>query len=201
MKKSFKMMVVAAMLFSATLSANAQFSKKDNNREPDRFHMGLRAGLTVNTLMGDVNDRASSLLAPTAGLALDFQVAPIPIFVGLGLNYVNQGAMMETRYEDEVYNTHAIQMPVTASYHLNVAPNLFINPFVGFVMSYAADSDFDDVNEFNAGFRVGCGLNFGRLTFDLGYDLGLVNIIDSDRSSVNTGTFFMTVGFNWAGSR
>lgn len=194
MKKSFKVMFAVAMLFSATLSANAQFSKKENNREPDRFHMGLRGGLTINTYAGDYD--ADAVLFPTAGFAADFQVAPIPIFVGIGLNYVNYG-YKKGDYDDDV---HAIHMPITASYHLNVAPNLFVNPFIGGFMSYAVDSPSYVDEDFNYGLRVGCGLNFGRLTFDLGYDLGLANL-GKGQYDTNTGTFFMTVGFNWAGSR
>ena len=39
--KKIMMMLAAAMLLTAT-TANAQFRKKDNNRVPDRFHMGIR---------------------------------------------------------------------------------------------------------------------------------------------------------------
>ena len=85
MKKSFKVMLAVAMLFSATLSANAQFSKKENNRVPDRFHMGIRGGITSNTYTGDANG-IDPLLFPTGGFAMDFQVAPVPIFLGFGLN-------------------------------------------------------------------------------------------------------------------
>lgn len=199
MKKSFKMMLAAAMLFSATLSANAQFSKKENNRVPDRFHMGIRGGITSNTYTGDASG-IDALLFPTGGFALDFQVAPVPVFVGLGLNYMNYGYKYDGRYDTETEDGHhAVQLPITASYHINVAPNLFVNPFVGGFMAYDFDDDFD--NQFNYGLRFGCGMNFGRLTLDLGYDLGLANVIDSDHYSAKTGTFFMTIGFNWAGSR
>ena len=199
MKKSFKLMLAVAMFFSATLSANAQFSKKENNREPDRFHMGMRGGISSNTYTGDVGD-IDALLFPTGGFALDFQVAPVPVFVGLGLNYMNYGYKYDGYYDTETEDGHhAVQLPITASYHINVAPNLFINPFVGGFMAYDFDDDFD--NQFNYGLRFGCGMNFGRLTLDLGYDLGLANVIDSDHYSAKTGTFFMTIGFNWAGSR
>ena len=199
MKKIVKTMLAAVMLLSATQSANAQFSTKQNNREPDRFHMGLRGGLTSNTFTGDAD--VDPLLFPTGGLAIDFQVAPIPIFVGLGLNYVNYGYKYDSYYGDsESEDTHAIQLPITASYHINVAPNLFINPFFGGFVSYALDSSGNVDEDLNYGLRVGCGLNYGRLTFDLGYDLGLANL-GNDYYDMKTGTFFMTIGFNWAGKR
>lgn len=201
MKKSFKSLLAAVMLFSATLSANAQFSKKESNRVPDRFHMGLRAGVTVSSLVGDV-DYSESLTFPTGGLGLDFQVAPIPIFVGIGLNYMNQGINYEYSYEFEPIDAHCIQMPITASYHINVAPNLFINPFIGPWFSVRVDTeDLDDDNNIDYGLRIGCGLNYGRLYFDMGYDLGFKTWTFNRTDTGNMGIFFATIGFNWAGSR
>lgn len=197
MKKSFKVMLAVAMLFSATLSANAQFSKKENNRVPDRFHMGIRGGITSNTYTGDANG-IDPLLFPTGGFAMDFQVAPVPIFLGFGLNYLNQGYKYDDYYDTETEDLHTVQVPITASYHINVAPNLFINPFAGGFVSYNIDSNFD--KDVNYGLRFGCGMNFGRLTLDLGYDLGLANL-GGDYYDAKSGTFFMTIGFNWAGSR
>lgn len=187
MKKTFKVMLAAAMLFTATLSANAQFSKKENNREPDKFHMGIRGGFTSNTYTD-----ADPYLFPTGGFALDFQIAPIPLYLGMGLNYVNYGYEVNGHTADD---QHGINVPITASYHINVAPNLFINPFFGGFAAYNFDSDFSE--DFNYGLRFGCGMNFGRLTLDIGYDQGLCDLGHDQKS----GTFFMTVGFNWAGSR
>lgn len=205
MKNLFKMMLAGVLFFSATLSANAQFSRKENNRVPDRFHMGIRAGITSNTYTGDFDYK--SFLFPTGGLAIDFQVAPVPVFVGVGLNYVNYGCEIEESYKYEGYrysysekidDAHSIQMPITASYHINVAPNLFVNPFFGGFMAYNFNDDFHE--QFNYGLRFGCGMNYGRFTFDLGYDLGLANLADYDYKS-KSGTFFVTIGFNWAGNR
>ena len=191
------MMLAAVLLFAFTQSADAQFRKKENNRVPDRFHMGLRAGIASNTYTGDVNG-IDPLAFPTGGFALDFQVAPVPIFVGMGLNYVNYG--FKTNYKD-YDEAHSIQFPLTASYHINVAPNFFINPFFGGFAGY----DFDapnglDSDAVNYGMRIGCGINFGRLTLDLGYDLGLADL-GHYGVEARTSTVFMTVGFNWAGSR
>lgn len=222
MKQTFKVLAAVALLFTATLSAHAQFSSKMDNTIPDRFHMGIRGGMTINSYSG--SDLYKSFLWPTGGIALDFQVAPFPLFVGIGLNYINYGCKIEGEssyydsyskeyysysYSHKVDKAHSIQMPVVVSYHINVAPNLFINPFIGEFMAYNTDDDFAE--QFNYGLRVGCGLNFGRLTFDVGYDLGIPNLAkgyddyyskDYKRDfSSRTGTFFMTLGFNWAGSR
>lgn len=196
MKKTFKMLLAVAMLFAATQSADAQFRKKDNNRVPDRFHMGLRAGIASNTYTGDANG-IDPLVFPTGGFALDFQVAPVPIFVGMGLNYINYG--YKTSYKD-YDEAHSIHFPLTASYHINVAPNFFINPFLGGFVGYDFDAPNGLDDKVNYGMRFGCGINFGRLTLDLGYDLGLADL-GKYGNEARTATFFATVGFNWAGSR
>lgn len=222
MKKMLTTMVAVAMMLAFSLDANAQFRKRENNRVPDRFHMGLRAGITASSINGDLDkiygddDYVKSLLFPYGGLALDFQVAPIPIFVGIGLNYMNMG--MKFEYEDrhysysETYDSHSVQLPLTVQYHLNLAPNLFLQPFLGGWVAYDCTDIDEDKEEkgwnddrFDYGLRFGCGLNFGRLYLDLGYDLGLKNWYDSDghhdKYSLHRGIFFATLGFNWAGSR
>ena len=200
MKKSMKVFVALALLLSATLNANAQFSKKGGNRTPDRFHMGIRGGASCNFYNGDADSKG--FIFPTGGIALDFQVAPIPIFIGTGLNYVNYGLKEDFRYNGYKMtgksDAHSIQMPVTVSYHINLAPNLFFNPFLGEFVAYNFNNDFN--KQFNYGVRIGCGLNFGRLTFDVCYDLGLGNL-GNDRAKMHTETLFMTIGFNWAGRR
>ena len=207
MKNSFKLMLAVAMLFTATLSANAQFRKKVNTRTPDRFHMGLRAGLTASTFTGDYTEDVSALLFPYGGLGLDFQVAPIPLFVGIGLNYMNMGCKYDNyHHETETIDAHSIQMPITVKYHVNLAPNLFLQPFLGPWFSY----DLTDISEekkdwnddrYDYGLRFGCGLNYGRLYFDCGYDLGLKNWNGNDSHSSYRGLLFVTIGFNWAGER
>ena len=204
MKKTLQLLVAVALLLSVSMSANAQFSKRQNSRVPDRFHMGLRAGLTSNTFIGDGDEYLDPLLFATAGFALDFQVAPVPIFVGIGLNYVNMGYKYDGYHETETEDWHCVHMPITASYHINVAPNLFINTFFGGFMAYNCtdideDEEWDD-DRFNYGLRLGCGMNFGRLTFDIGYDMGLKNFGDK-HYDIKSGTLFVTVGFNWAGDR
>ena len=228
MKKVFKLFVAALMLFTAT-SANAQFSRKENNRVPDRFHMGLRGGFTISTMSEATGE---ALFFPYGGFGADFQIAPIPLFMGIGTFYMNRGYETERVYTSyssyyssysgytsipttytskDQKDRHSIVIPITLSYHINVAPNLFLNPQIGVVTSFDVEEDDDELVDYSL--RVGFGLNFGRLYFDFGYDYGLKDwsvehynygSSYSGKSSTNlgnSGVFFMTLGFNWAGSR
>lgn len=216
MKYSIKTLVAVTMLFSATLSANAQF---DNNRETARFHFGIRGGVSANSWRGDIGDNVDPLWFPTGGFAFDFQVAPVPVFIGFGVNYLNEGYKYTSSWGgSKTQNASALHIPLVVGYHFNVSPNFFISPYVGGFTSYCledldSDADWSD-DRFNYGLRFGVGLNFGRLTFDLAYDLGLKNsggkyyIWDKDYTTPRivkfdafTGTFFATIGFNIAGKR
>jgi hypothetical protein len=93
-------------------------------------------------------------------------------------------------------------MPLVFGYHFNVAPNLFVSPYMGGFMSYCVVDDNIIIrdDQFNYGLRIGCGLNFGRLTFDMAYEYGLKNFGEK-HYDIRTGTFFATIGFNIAGER
>lgn len=209
MKKNLKFLVAMVLFSCATMSANAQF---ENKRETARYHFGIRAGLSANTLTGDGTEGVMTYRFPTGGLAWDFQVAQIPIFVGIGLNYLNQGYKYKliwnrlsygSIYSDRTYTqeAHSIHIPLVVGYHLNIAPKLFVSPFVGGFWSH----NFTELgimidSRNNYGLRLGCGMNYGRLTLDLAYDFGLRNLTNGD-SSIHTGLFFATIGVNFAGNR
>lgn len=214
MKSSFKVLLAAMLLFSSSLSTYAQF---ENNREPSRFHFGIRAGLSSNTFAGDL-DGFKPLYAFTGGLAFDFQVAPVPVFIGFGLNYLNEGCKYDYTYYYESVVSHsssysyerkvnnsAIHIPLVVGYHINLSPNFFISPCLGGFTSYSLEGVDDKVEwedeRFNYGLRVGVGLNFGRLTFDAAYDLGLKNLTGDSKYKMYSRTFFLTLGFNIAGKR
>lgn len=206
MKKTFKLLLSAAILFSATLSANAQLLKKEKFSVPDPMHFGVRGGITFNSFTD-----YDPYLFPTGGLAVDYQMsATTPIFIGAGLNYVNYVVADEREY---MYGGHkldeycgGIQIPVTLSYHINVAPHLFINPFAGVFTAFYPDSYFEE--SLNYGLRIGLGMNFKRITLDFCYDAGLAKhnlgnhgMTYEDVASQKSNTLFLTVGFNFIGKR
>lgn len=213
MKKSLKAIVAVVLMLSATLSVNAQGS----NRVTERFHFGIRGGFSINSWRGDGADYTDALAAPTGGFAFDFQIAPVPVFLGFGVNYLNEGAIIKIKYpyigktrtEKETVNASAIHLPLVFGYHFNVAPDLFVSPYAGSFMSYIVedmdDDDDDDDNfledeRFNYGMRIGCGLNYKRLTFDMAYDYGLKNM-GPKHFDLRSGTFLVTIGYNIAGER
>ena len=192
MKEAIRLLIVAVMMLTVSLNVNAQFKKKENNRVPDRFHMGIRGGYSQST--GDV----SSIGFPHGGIGVDFQVAPIPLFLETGLYYMNKG-QIDWDGEDE---DHLGYVPLLISYHINLAPNLFLQPFAGGIAGYLGTTE-----DFEAAVRIGLGFNFGRLYANTGFDLGLIehekniNSFYGRTNKWTNYTAFVTIGFNWAGSR
>lgn len=195
MKKSVTIMLAVALLFSASLKVNAQFSQKENYREPKCFHMGMRGGFSMKKLGNE------DLVSPYGGFSFDFQIIPEPLFLETGIYYMNIGY-------DNNWIAY-INIPLLLSYHFYINPNSFIQPFLGGVGGCeCAEGNYESA------LRLGCGFNYGRLYLNVGCDLGLTKhryytYLPGDDKYLpyweeHRGTytiFFATFGFNFAGSR
>ncbi|MBP3227401.1 MAG: outer membrane beta-barrel protein [Bacteroidaceae bacterium] len=184
-----------ALLFAGlTLGASAQSYKYPS------FHMGLRGGFSTNSF----SENGKSLLFPQGGIAADFRVAPIPLYFETGAYYMNKGAKDYEKVsysyyslvpEKEDVDDHTVYAPVLLSYHLYLNDNMAVQPFAGATVGYGFDSE-----DVEAAIRIGCGFNLGRLYANLGYDIGMTKH-DGWPKKYKNNTFFMTIGFNWAGGR
>lgn len=194
MKKYPKFFIVILTIVFASFTGNIKAQLID--MEYPGFHMGLRGGATLSTVTG--ND---SYAFPYGGIGMDFKVTPsLPIYIETGLYYMNKGYTATTGRKGDIdEDNHSVLLPLLASYHFYITDKMSVQPFVGPFVSYGFG--LEDVDY---GVRVGCGWNFRRLYLNFGYDFGLRNIeYGSGRyfETGKSGTFFATVGFNWAGSR
>lgn len=213
MRKMMKTMATALLMFVA-VGASAQ------SVTYPRFHMGIRGGISVNSVkIENVDDGVSSFAFPQGGISLDFRLAPFPLYFETGAYYMNKGMTTEwtdfnswtgyygTRTEKD--DDHYIYAPVLFSYHYYLNDKMALQPFVGGTFGYLTESD-----DFEAAIRVGLGFNLGRLYANVGYDFGLVKhdmMIGYSASNIympnvyiskfHSNTFFATIGFNFAGSR
>ena len=156
---------VALMLIGITAGVNAQ-----RGTDAPRFHMGIRGGFTTSSFSGS---DADALPFAYGGLGFDFKLASIPLYMESGLYYMNKGL----KVGDKTFNCHSVVMPLLASYHFYVTDKMSIQPFAGPYVAYGLNDDniySDDDQCFDAGVRIGCGWNFGRLYANMGYDIGVV---------------------------
>lgn len=194
MKKSIKKMAVIALMLVAgsTMTVNAQLLS-----EKPRVHFGIRGGVSASSYS---EDGIKSKIFPMGGFAVDFKVAPIPLYLESGLYYVNRGYKLDDYYyDDESTNNQAIEMPLVVSYHYYLNDKMSIQPFLGGFISQVFDGPFDDLDY---GLRLGAGFNYGRAYASIGYDFGLKNFdyYGSD-NSFKSGLFFFNIGFNFVGSK
>lgn len=199
-----KKVVLLLIAFATSVIVNAQIVK---NLEYPKFHFGIRAAMTVNTQSYDGFPSSSksnksyktgveSMLFASGGLAADFRLAPIPIYLETGVYYVNRGA--ETVYNNKsntVDSDHTIMVPILASYHLYFTKDMALQPFTGPYVEYGFDSE-----TVNYGVRAGIGFNYRRLYVNTGYDYGFNKIKGYNNAEYTNGTAFMTIGFNFVGS-
>lgn len=191
MKKVLTLMVIFMTFFAMSVSAQSY--------DYPKFHMGIRGGFSINSVGHDTK----TLLFPQGGLDMDFRIAPIPLYLETGVNYMNKGYKLEFDYdESETEDDHYVYMPLLLSYHVYFNDKLAIQPFVGGTFGYLTESE-----SFESALRIGCGFNFGRLYANIGYDFGLTGhdvdhgYYDGYYDSWKSNSFFMTIGFNFAGSR
>lgn len=196
MKKSIKKMAVVALMLVAgsTMTVNAQLLS-----EKPRVHFGIRGGVSASSYS---LDGMESKIFPMGGFAVDFKVAPIPLYLESGLYYVNRGYKLDIPdyyYDDESTDNQAIEMPLVVSYHYYLNDKMSIQPFLGGFISQVFDGPFDDLDY---GLRLGAGFNYGRAYASIGYDFGLKNFdyYGSD-NSFKSGLFFFNIGFNFVGSK
>lgn len=195
MKKSIKKMAVVAMMLVAgsTMTVNAQLLS-----EKPRVHLGIRGGVSASSYSGD---GIKSKIFPMGGFAVDFKVAPLPLYLESGLYYVNRGYKLDIPddyyYDDESTNNQAIEMPIVVSYHYYLNDKMSIQPFFGGFISQVFDGPNDDLDY---GLRLGTGFNYGRAYASIGYDFGLKNWGEDGHSS-KSGLFFFNIGFNFLGSK
>ncbi|MCC8408672.1 PorT family protein [Mucilaginibacter sp. UR6-1] len=204
MKKTLLALVV---LTGAAFSSFAQTSK------PVSF--GIKGGLNLSKLTasgGGESMSTGTLTSFHAGLFADvavsetFSVQPALLFTQLGSKETEGDASAKT-------TINYLQLPVNAIYSAPTGTGKFFigaGPFLGYGLSAkykisgageangSADIDFGDngLKRVNVGVGALAGykLEDGFL-LNVGYDLGLTNIADTDGGSLKTRAFTVSVGY------
>lgn len=198
-----KIMAVLAFALTGVATVSAQ------SYDYPRFHMGLRVGMssTSNSFSSNYDGEkpeSKSLNTPYGGLALDFRVAHAPLYLETGVYYMDKGAEYEANdgYTSDSRRALSINMPLLLSYHYYLSEKVAVQPFAGVVGGYLTDVD----KGFTGAARVGCGINYGRLYANVGYDIGLTSH-EMDRYEWDfygcdrkMNTLFVTIGFNFIGA-
>lgn len=192
MKHLFCRVLLAALIVTAAADVNAQRVKYPS------FHMGLRLGYSSN------NGYLSNVDFVHGGVNMDFRLGRKPLYLETGLYFMDKGyysigSDTWNRNEEIGHDCFYLYLPLLISYHFYVTDHIAIQPFTGITVGW-----YNGPGDGDASYRLGVGANWKRLYLNVGYDFGLgSHSIRSNNEYVNfsNNTFFVSLGFNFAGRR
>ncbi|OJU56593.1 MAG: hypothetical protein BGN96_14370 [Bacteroidales bacterium 45-6] len=201
MKKAWIFPLTAILLLSVS-SINAQ-----NTAE-----FGIKGGVTLSNFGGDKIkdlDSKNANLGFIGGITLDLPIAS-NFYLFTGVEYVIKGAKYESKSGSASASLKLtptyLQMPLHLGVKLPITDNtkvvLGVGPYFAYGIggkvkgegtaggiTYGDKTDFFGDNSFAKRFDVGAGINagleFGKLSFSLGYDLGFLNILNKNSDNLN----------------
>ena len=194
--------------------APSRYARHDYHRSYTNIYYGLRIGANFSTVNSDDRylDGGSFHTGLNVGAVVGFQIAPqTPVYFETGLSYVEKGGVGHNNGAKFTYGLDYLEVPLVLKCDINVERMLNIQPYVGGYLAAGvggqikdfgnrkAYSSFDNegFKRFDAGVKVGCGLQYGYLYAEVGYDFGLSNISHDYFDTSHTGSLFTTIGVNF----
>lgn len=202
-----RLVLVVAMLAIVT-GASAQ------------LNLGVKGGVNMSNFYGDELDDQNVKIGFHVGLAADYEFA-YNSAIQTGLFFTTKGAKYSESIGDAsadfTVNPMYLQLPVHYAYKLDVTPGTRIVFHAGPYVAYGIGGksklsgslgDWDGGTEwdvfgddgfkrFDAGLGLGVGAEFGPILLDLGWDMGLVNIADSNSGDIKNQNAYLSVGYKF----
>lgn len=201
--------IVAILLAAPTF---AQYSSGGFSLDEENLYYGVRLGMTVSSISGDIDDLGSKVGLTLAGIVGLRASNTAPVFLESGLYYTERGA--KKGKVSLSYNN--LEIPFVVKYGLKVSDDIAILPFLGPYFSYAisgkykstekgAEFDFGAFDEkkwaglkrANMGIKLGCGAEYNNLYLELGYQFGITDICKDDDISARSNALLINFGVNF----
>lgn len=202
--KKMKTILFATALFFVGMHLNAQEKKAT---------FGVKAGLNISNV-GSTDDEefdnTKSNVGFHAGVTLDYAFTP-QWYLLTGLEYTTKGVTIEmgSGYHDWDVTAAYVQLPVSAGYKFRFTDDLAIlvntGPYFAYGVhgkakagSYKEDTFSDDwLKNFDCGLLFGASLEWKKLCFGLGGEVGLVNVMQENNSKAQNRNFTLSVGYKF----
>lgn len=207
MKKKRFMLVFAMLAMVMTISA--------------QMNLGIKGGVNMSNFYGDDITNNNVKIGFHIGLAADYDFA-YNSAIQTGLFFTTKGVKYSSSVGeasgDVTINPMYLQLPVHYAYKIDVTPGtrvvLHAGPYAaygvggksklsGSVGEVGAETESDIFGDdgffkrFDAGLGLGVGAEFGPLLLDLGWDMGLINIEDSNDGDVKNQNAYLSVGYKF----
>lgn len=182
--KTIKTVLIAALL---VLGANASA----------QISFGVKAGVNLSNYSGDVKENKAKV-GFNAGLTADYTLAP-SMYLMSGLEITAKGCKFDFGTDGKsTTNAIYLQLPVHFGYKVSVSEGtnivLHAGPYVAYGIAGKSGEGEDKVDtfgknglckRFDFGAGLGVGVEFGKIGVGLGYDLGMLNVINGNLSNDN----------------
>lgn len=203
--KKMKFTLIAAMLLMVTL-ASAQVS------------LGIKGGVNMSNFYGDELNDNNLKIGFNAGLSADFDFSPNSA-IQTGLFFTTKGAKYGSASAEFTVNPMYLQLPLHYAYKIDVTPGtrvvLHAGPYAAYGVAgkmklkgsagdISGETDGTNVfgdnkllKPFDAGLGLGVGAEFGQISLDLGWDMGLVNISNTSNGDIKNQNAYLSVGYKF----
>ncbi|MBL7108046.1 MAG: PorT family protein [Candidatus Cloacimonetes bacterium] len=177
---------------------------------------GVKVGLNLSTFTGDDADWEGVDKKMRIGFAIGgFITYEINEMFALQpeLYYSMQGAKYKSSEGEDgtlIFKYNYIQVPILAKVNIpvegSVAPNIFLGPAIGIKVSSKIwweeegeeeEEDAEDVKSTDFGLVFGAGVEFGKITVDARYNLGLSTIADEGDADDKNSVISLMVGYSF----
>ena len=229
-----KNLFLVALALLCSVSAFAQGAGRYKRPDSSRFlitndqYLGIRLGYNSSTLSlsGCNGVDASGINGMNIGLVYGVNLTEqAPVYLETGLLYSGKGSNLRRGEDRYSVRMHNLELPLVIKYKIDTqADELSIQPFGGAFMAMGVGGRFKSYSDrmsyatfhsgsfqnFDIGFRLGCGLQYNVFYAELSYDIGMADMASSDASNlakhlnyddfddnIRTGNLSLTVGVNF----
>lgn len=184
-----------------------------------QMNLGIKGGLNMsNYVVGDEITDKNMKLGFHVGLAADYDFAP-NMAIQSGLLFTTKGSTLKLTDNIEfTENLMYLQLPVHLAYKLDVSPGTRIvfhgGPYLAYGIGGKRTAKAGDLSgewnvnkvfgdaagqykPFDAGLGLGVGAEFGPMLFDIGWDMGLVNMSNRNSGNVKNQNAYLSVGYKF----
>ena len=221
MKNLIKMMLVVAVIF-ATSNANAQ---GDLNFGVNAGVTTSNMFFSYDDDDDDFEDYGATI-GYTVGVTVEYGITDV-LYLQSGLSLLTKGAESEVIYNEEGINYTVdtklkpmyLQMPINIAYKFQIGETTKINLNGGPYLAYGIggkvtakagghkeeidffggedDEDSLGAKSFDFGLGFGAGVEFGKISVNLGYHYGLMSFSRYDGETAINGSAALTVGYKF----
>lgn len=194
-----KRLVLVLVIFAVAASVSAQVS------------LGIKGGVNLSNVYGKDVSGNNAKIGFHAGILADFDFS-YNSAIQSGIFFTTKGFKGEG---NEKVNSMYLQLPVHYAYKLDVSPGTRIVFHGGPYVAYGIGGKITNGGEmdtfgnegifkrFDAGLGIGVGAEFGPMLLDLGWDFGLLDIVNEDLfgefdlGSVKNMNAYLSIGYKF----